>query len=122
MTSPTDMKDIVEEKIFLFLGTSATYSALVAPSVDSYGDSTPSWGTASSIIVVPANAYNTFEAFFQFGNLEKGDQDILLRPTQTVNVGDKVVLNSTTYRVKNFKLYSADGVDIVIAARLTEIL
>ena len=122
MTSPTDMKDIIEARIFLVWGTTAVYSSLVAPSVDTYGDVTPSWGTASSITVVPANAYNTYEAFFQFGNLEKGDQDILLRPTQSVQVGDKVVLNSNTYRVKTFKLYAADSVDIVIAARLTEII
>ena len=122
MTSPTDMRDIIEEKIFNFLGTTAVYSSLLNPSVDTYGDYVPSWGTASSITIVPANAYNTYEAFFQFGNLEKGDQDILLRPTQSVQVGDKVVLSGNTYRVKTFKLYSADGVDIVIAARLVEIL
>lgn len=124
MVNGTDVKDIIETRVFPLFGVSCTYSSLLTSSttISSYGDATMVWATGVPITVCPANAYNTYEKFYEFGDLQKGDQDILLLPSQNVQVWDKVTLNSINYRVKDFKEYHMDGTFVVTVARLVELL
>ena len=124
MVNATQIQSTINTRIFSgTLATTALYSSLVVGSLNMYGDAlTSSYTTASTIIVVPADAFNTKEFFFMFGNMQKGDQDILLKPDQAVEIGDKIVLAGSTYRVKLPKTYYAGATPLFTAVRLTEFI
>jgi hypothetical protein len=128
----TWIRNVIEARVFVPYGFDVLYAPLIAPSLNEWGDNvkqiglTP-WNLASSstIHVCPANAFNTQEIFYQFGNLEKGDQDILIRPTQSFGVGDLIITTTGTvgsYRVKKFSDYVVGDVNIFYYVRLNEII
>jgi hypothetical protein len=125
MISPTQTRDIIEERIFVPLGMTAIYAPLIGTSVDIYGDNVSSsmYGSSSNLTVVPANYVNTNQVFFDFGNVEKGSQDLIIRPTSsTVNIGDKVIYLNTPYMVKALKDYVLSDTSIFIALRCVEFI
>lgn len=104
------VKDLIENRVFVPWGINVVYAPATSSSINEWGDKLQSWNmsSSSSIRVVPANAFNTKEIFYQFGNLEKGDQDILIRPTQSFEVGDLIITSNgvtASYRIKKFSAY-----------------
>lgn len=125
MIDPISTKEIIEERIFVPLGITALYSPYIGTSVDIYGDnvSTSSFGTQINLTVVPANYINTDQQFFQFGDLQKGDQDLIVRPTQTqVVIKDKITYLGSDYMVKAVKNYVLSDTSIFIALRCVEFI
>lgn len=124
MIDPISTKEIIEQRIFTPLGMTAVWSVYIDGSTDIYGDnvSTSSFGTPSNLTVVPANYVNTNQVFFQFGDLQKGDQDLIVRPGTPINIKDKIVYNNSTYMVKQLKNYVLSDTSIFIALRCVEFI
>jgi hypothetical protein len=124
MIDPIQTRDIIEERIFVPLGMNTLWSKYIGTSIDIYGDdvSTSVFDTATTLVVVPANYVNTNQIFFQFGDLEKGNQDLIVRPGTDINIKDKVVYQDMPYMVKALKDYVFGSTSIFIAIRCVEIL
>ena len=124
MISPIDTKDIIEAKIFVPLGTTALWSVYLGPSTDMYGDDVISsqFAASTSLTVVPANYVNTDQIFFQFGNLQKGEQDFIARPGIDIYINDKLSFQGTNYKVKAIKDYVLSDVTIFRALRCVEFI
>lgn len=124
MIDPISTKDIIEERIFVPLGMTALWSVYIDGSTDIYGDNvaTSSFGSQTNLTVVPANYINTNQVFFQFGDLQKGDQDLIVRPGTAIGIKDKIVYNGANYMVKALKNYVLSDTSIFIAIRCVEII
>lgn len=125
MISPTQTRDIIESRIFVPLGITTQWSQYIGNSIDLYGDdiSTSTYSSSSNLTVVPANYINTDQIFFQFGDLEAGNQDLILRPTSsTVAIKDKIVYLGTPYMVKALKDYVLSDTSLFIAIRCVEFI
>ena len=124
MIDPIQTQQIIEERIFVPLGMTVLWSAYIGTSIDDHGDdmSNPLFVTATNLTVVPANYVNTNQVFFQFGDLEKGDQDLIVRPGTLINIKDKIVYQGLPYIVKALKDYVFGSTSIFIAIRCVEIL
>jgi hypothetical protein len=78
---------------------------------------------SSTLQIALANVFNTKEMFYMFGNLEKGDQDILIQADQTIpGIGDYIGLNGGDYRVKLVRDYYIGSTNVVTFCRITEII
>lgn len=124
MISPTQTRDIIEERIFVPLGTNSLMSSYLDSTSDMYGDDTNplNYDSTTNLVLVPANYVNTDQQFFQFGDLEKGAQDFIVRPTTIINIKDKVIYGGVTYYVKATKNYVLGDTSIFTAIHCVEFL
>lgn len=124
MISPIATKQIIESKIFIPLGTTALWSTYIDSSTDNYGDDITgnTFNTATDLTVVPSEYANTTQNFFQFGDLQKGEQDFVIRPLTDIHIKDKIVYGNKSYMVKELKEYILGDTSILIAIRCVEFI
>lgn len=124
MLDATQAQTIIEERIFGSFKTTAILSSYIANSTDIYGDNVDSstYSVGVNIDVVPANYINTKQVFFQFGDLQKGEQDLVLHYNQPIHIKDKITFNGADYMVKEIKEYDMNGTTLLIAIRIVELL
>ena len=130
MVTAISVKNQIDSKIFNgMFKTTAVYASLLTPSLNIYGDnlriglSAYNLSGSSNLVIALANVFNTKETFYMFGNLEKGDQDILIQADQiTPGIGDYIGFNYGDYRVKMVKEYHIGSTNVVTFCRITELI
>jgi len=88
-------------KIFTPYGKSVTLKSKSSPIYNSRGEEEDQTFTSSTISIVPYNIINSDEAHEAFGTLEEGELDAAVKYSDTVNVGDKITMESQDYYIKN---------------------
>ena len=121
MVNTDSIRTKINTKVFVNLGSSATISAYTATSTDKWGDTTSSYGTATSLTIVPWFHIKGREEFFDFGDLETGEVDVAVKYDQSININDKIVYQDKTYYVKQIEHYSLKDAILVKVARLKEV-
>jgi len=122
MVNALSVRNKVETKIFVALGSSALWSSYVAPSLDKWGDNTPSYGTDTAITIVPFYLIDGNQTYFDFGDLEVGEMDIAMRYNSGVAINDKITFNTKLYKVKAIENYILKDISLVKIARLKEFI
>lgn len=122
MVNAISVRNKVENKIFVALGSSALWSSYTNPSISKWGDQVEAWGTETSITIVPFYLMNNQQSFQDFGDLEAGEMDIALRYNDGVNVNDKITFNTKLYKVKAIENYILKDISLVNIARLKEFI
>lgn len=122
MVNTDSIRNKIEAKVFTALGSTALRASLIDGSNDKWGDETDTFGTDTSITIVPWSYLNLNEDFFDFGDLEKGEVDVAVRYSQALFIGDKITWNSKYYRVKNVEDFYVKDANLVRVARLKEII
>jgi hypothetical protein len=113
-------QDKVAVRLFDNIGTTVVYSNYAQTSTNNYGDELSTYGTSSSILVVPYSLMSKRGTYQPFGDMQEGDMDMVFKFDQTVNVKDRVTLLGTTYQVRNVEDFPIANGLLAKVARVTK--
>ena len=121
MVNATTIQSRINNKVFTALGSSATLSSWsVASSGDKWDANPKTYGTPSNITIVPWYDLFNQRIYEQFGDLDKGEMDVAVQASVTVNVDDQIVFKGKTYKAKTIEQYILKDTVLVQAVRLKE--
>lgn len=104
--------------LFNRLGSTITITPLNSAVVDKWGDSTPTYGTATTTLSVPYNYLAKELSYQPFGDLRDGQVDIVVPYTATVTEKSKVTYDSNDYFVLGIEKFVITGSTIAQLLRL----
>lgn len=116
MASLASIRSKLKAKIFDKFGSTATREALSAQTTDKWGDETPTYGSGTTITVVPYNYIPSRNNYQPFGDLQENQLAIVVEYDTTVAESDRITYDSTQYKVIEIEDYVYD--DAVIARNL----
>jgi len=110
----------VSTRLFGNIGTTVVYSSYTQTSTNDYGDELSTYGTSSSILVVPYSLMSKRGVYTPFGDMQEGELDVVFKFDQTVNVKDRLTLLSTSYQVRSVEDFPIANGLLAKVARVTK--
>jgi sporulation protein YlmC with PRC-barrel domain len=116
-----EFRDSLDEEIFDTIGKSVTLVTIGSEEYNDRGELEDSTNVSTTIIAVPYNIVNDRQSNQQFGEMEEGDMDMVLRYDQVVAIDDYFIIDSQDYKVKEIqKNYLPDNVATIVRITKTE--
>ena len=118
MASLSSIQNKLLTKVFNKIGSVATHYPYSSQTTDKWGDSTITYGTSESITYVPYNFISKNKTYEPFGDLKEGELDAVFKHDATLTVRDKLVIDNTTYYVKQIEKFPFSDGNLAFAVRL----
>lgn len=120
MSYETKIRTKLQSKAFGRLGKSVTFKSKSSPTYNNRGDELSATYTDSTITIIPYDLTNAAESQEVFGNVQAGDMAAAIPYTVTVNVGDRIVMETLTWEVKEVNLNYLPG-NVVSIVRMSRV-
>ena len=119
MTIADEFREVLDEDVFSEIGKTVTLINETLPIYNSRDELEDSTEVSTSITAVPYNIVNSRQTHQTFGELDEGDMDMVVRYDQVIAIGNRVIIESVTYYVKEVQEnYLPDNVATIV--RLTK--
>jgi len=116
-----EFREALDEDIFDEIGKTVSLIVNGNPVYNERGELEGSTQTTVEITAVPYNIVNDRQSHQQFGEMEEGDMDMVVRYDQDIVIDNYVVVDSDTYKVKSVaKNYLPDNVATIVRITQTE--
>jgi len=121
LTIQQEFRDSLDEEIFDVIGKTVTLVTVGSKVYNERGEEEDSTNVSTDITAVPYNIVNDRQSHQQFGEIEEGDLDMVVRYDQTIEIDNLVVIDSDTFKVKEVqKNYLPDNVATIVRLSKTE--
>ena len=100
MSLQQEIREDLDVEVFQEFGKSVTLIRQGEPTLNERGEIESTQDTRSNITAVPYNIIETRGSSQPFGELQEGDLDMAVRYDQSIDVGDKVIIEGVTYKVR----------------------
>lgn len=105
----------LQNKVFNVFGKTVTLKTVSAPSYNSRGEQEDQTLTSSTITIVPYNIIDKRQTFEAFGDILEGEMDAAIPYTETVSIGDILVIESENWVIRAIeKNYLPDNVVTIV--------
>ena len=119
LDTQVEFREALDEDIFNEIGKTVSLIVEGSPVYNERGEKEGSTNVSTDIIAVPYNIVNDRQSHQQFGEMEEGDMDMVVRYDQAIAIDNLVVIESQTYKVKQVaENYLPDNVATIV--RLTK--
>lgn len=121
VVSLASIRSTIQSRIFDDIGSDVT-TQTISITTDKWGDKTETVTSTSTFKAVPYNTLYSIREYTSFGTLQKGETDIVVPYTATLNTNMKVVYNGTTYLIQQIEKLPYQGGNIAYVVRLQKVL
>jgi len=121
VVSLASIRSTIQSRIFNDIGSDVT-TQTISITTDKWGDKTETVTSTSTFKAVPYNTLYSIREYTSFGTLQKGETDIVVPYTATLNTNMKVVYNGTTYLIQQIEKLPYQGGNIAYVVRLQKVL
>lgn len=116
-------REKIQSRIYDAIGSNATLQNVTSSTIDEdgYGDVTLTYGTATSVTLVPFNNTET-ESFVSFGDLQAGELDMIIPYGETITSNSKITYDGNDYTIKELEKYPYQNGSLAYAVRLAKVI
>lgn len=120
MSQLTSLRNKIENKIFVKIGTDCTIETVASSTTDKWGDTTYTYNTAVTSKIVPYNLFDNRNNYQPFGDLGEKETDAVLPYDDTFGRYSKITFDGDEYFIREIEKFLYAGGNLAYAVRLVK--